>query len=112
MKEKRQTLSSMGCGAAAYAPHAAAQSGKGLMGSKGTCKAKDCTREVIAKGYCRKHHRLWKAGEMPKARYKTCTGENCRKKRFRGSLCQEHYAAKTGAGAAAEGAAPAAAPAA
>ncbi len=79
------------------------------MASKGTCKAKDCSHEVIAKGYCRKHHRLWKAGEMPKARYKICTGENCRKKRFRGSLCQEHYATKTGKGApAAEAAAPAA----
>lgn len=79
------------------------------MASKGTCKAKDCEREVIAKGYCRKHHRLWKAGEMPKARYKTCTFENCRKKRFRLSLCEEHYKTKTGKGAAE---APAAAPAA
>ncbi len=71
------------------------------MGSKGTCKAKDCSREVIAKSYCRKHYRLWKAGEMPKTRYKTCTFEKCRKARFRGSLCQEHYTAQTGKGAAA-----------
>ncbi len=49
------------------------------MANKGTCKATDCNREVIAKGYCRKHYRLWKAGEMPKARYKTCTFEKCRK---------------------------------
>lgn len=83
------------------------------MASKGTCKAKDCEREVIAKGYCRKHHRLWKAGEMPKARYKTCTFEKCRKKRFRISLCEEHYKSKTGKGAeAAPAAAPAEAPAA
>jgi hypothetical protein len=78
------------------------------MASKGTCKAKDCEREVIAKGYCRKHHRLWKAGEMPKARYKTCTFENCRKKRFRLSLCEEHYKTKTGKGAAEAPATPAA----
>lgn len=76
------------------------------MGSKGSCKEKECSRDVIAKGYCRKHYRLWKAGEMPKARYKTCTGENCRKKRFRGSLCADHYAAKTGKGAAAAQSAP------
>ena len=37
---------------------------------------------------------------MPKPRYKTCTFEKCRKKRFRKSLCEEHYKAKTGAGAA------------
>jgi hypothetical protein len=76
------------------------------MASKGSCKAKDCAREAIAKHYCRKHYRLWKAGEMPKSRYKTCTFEKCRKKRFRLSLCEEHYKAKTG-----KGAAPAAAPA-
>jgi hypothetical protein len=38
---------------------------------------------------------------MPKSRYKTCTFEKCRKKRFRLSLCEEHYKAKTGKGAAA-----------
>jgi hypothetical protein len=79
------------------------------MASKGTCKANDCNREVIGRSYCRKHYRLWKAGEMPKARYKTCTFEKCRKKRFRGSLCEEHYAAATGKGKAPEAAAPAAA---
>ena len=78
------------------------------MASKVTCKAKDCEREVVAKGYCRKHYRLWKAGEMPKARYKTCTFENCRKKRFRLSLCEEHYKTKTGKSAAAAPAVPAA----
>jgi hypothetical protein len=76
------------------------------MASKGSCKAKDCGREAIAKRYCRKHYRLWKAGEMPKSRYKTCTFEKCRKKRFRLSLCEEHYKAKTGKGAAAPATAP------
>jgi hypothetical protein len=83
------------------------------MANQESCKAKDCKGEVIARGYCRKHYRLWKAGEMPKPRYKTCTFENCRKKRAHGSLCDEHYAAKTGKGAAAPAAAaPAEAPAA
>ena len=80
------------------------------MPGKGTCKAKDCSHEVIAKGYCRKHYRLWKAGEMPKARYKICTAEKCRKARVHGSLCQEHYTAAHGKRA--EAPAPAAAPAA
>jgi len=70
------------------------------MGTKGNCKAKDCAREAFAKSYCRKHYRLWRAGEMPKARYKICTFEKCRKKRFRLSLCEEHYATKTGKGGA------------
>jgi hypothetical protein len=81
------------------------------MAAKGTCKAKDCARGVIAKGYCRKHYRLWKAGEMPKARYKICTEEKCRKPRFRGSLCEAHYTAARGKPAKAPAAAPAAAPA-
>jgi hypothetical protein len=82
------------------------------MAGKGNCKANDCTREVIAKGYCRKHYRLWKAGEMPKARYRICTEEKCRKPRFRGSQCETHYNAAHGKAAAAGAAAAAPAPAA
>jgi hypothetical protein len=86
------------------------------MAIKATCKAADCNHEVIAKGYCRKHYRLWKHGEMPKPRYKICTAEKCRKPRFRGSLCEEHWQtahAKAGEtpAAAAPTPAPAAAPA-
>jgi len=33
---------------------------------------------------------------MPKARYRTCTFEKCRKPRVRGSLCEEHAAAASG----------------
>ncbi len=80
------------------------------MANKGTCKAKDCSRDVIARGYCRKHYRLWKQGEMPKPRYRICTFEKCRKPRVRASLCQEHWAAVHGK--AAEAAKPAEAPAA
>ena len=80
------------------------------MANTGTCKANDCNHEVIAKGYCRKHYRLWKAGEMPKARYKICTEEKCYKPRFRSSLCEEHWTVAHGkkAQAAAAPAAPAA----
>jgi hypothetical protein len=57
------------------------------------------------------HYRLWRHGEMPKARYKICTFEKCRKKRVRGSLCEEHWTAKHGKAGATPGApaAPAAA---
>ncbi len=71
------------------------------MASKGNCKAKDCVREAIARHYCRMHYRLWRRGEMPKPRYKTCTEEKCRKPRFKGSLCEQHYQAKRGGSAAA-----------
>ncbi len=80
------------------------------MRNKGNCKARECAREAFAKGYCRKHYRLWTHGQMPKPRYKTCTFEKCRKRRFRGSLCEEHHATKTGkAPTPAAGAPPAAA---
>ena len=87
---------------------AAASDEKELMANKGTCKADNCEREVIAKQYCRKHYRMWTQGEMPKPRYKTCTTEKCHKPRLRGSLCQEHWTAAHGAKAGTE-AAPAAA---
>ena len=78
------------------------------MANKGTCKATECNREVVAKGYCRKHYRLWTHGEMPKPRYKICTFEKCRKRRYRGSLCEEHFkATRTAASGASAPAAPA-----
>jgi len=46
---------------------------------------------------------------MPKPRYKICTFEKCRKQRFKGSLCEEHWVAKHGKRAEAASAAPAAA---
>jgi len=66
------------------------------MENTATCKANECTHEVIARGYCRKHYRLWKAGEMPKPRYKICTEEKCRKPRFKSSQCEEHWNAEHG----------------
>jgi len=64
------------------------------MAKEGSCKASDCARQVVGKGYCRKHYRLWKAGGMPKPRYKICTTEKCRKPRAHGSLCEEHFNAQ------------------
>ena len=83
------------------------------MATKGNCKAAECKREAFAKSYCRQHYRLWRRGEMPKARYKICTEEKCRRPRFKGSLCEQHYQASRGpkpaAGAAALAEAPPAA---
>jgi hypothetical protein len=76
------------------------------MAKEGTCKAGDCDRQVVGKGYCRKHYRMWKAGEMPKPRYKICTAEKCHKPRAHGSLCGEHFNAQRGAPAASTPAAP------
>src|ERR1700675_4562640 len=98
----------MDCSAAIFgACVGKAASKKGFMTTKGNCKAKDCAREAVGKGYCRQHFRLWKAGEMPKPRFQTCTFEKCRKHRHgTPSLCDEHFTAKHGK----KGAAPAAAP--
>src|SRR3984885_6902050 len=86
-----------------------AASKKGFMTTKGNCKAKDCAREAVGKGYCRQHFRLWKAGEMPKPRFKTCTFEKCRKHRLdTSSGGHEHFPAKPGKKGAAAAAAPAA----
>jgi hypothetical protein len=46
---------------------------------------------------------------MPKPRYKTCTFEKCRKRWFRGSLCEEHFNSARGTQAGAPATAPAAA---
>lgn len=58
--------------------------------SRGTCKAESCEKEVAGKGYCQRHYRLWKRGKLPKARYKTCVHEGCRKRQVSGARCEEH----------------------
>jgi hypothetical protein len=60
------------------------------MSNKGTCKAASCERAVVGKGYCQRHYRSWKRGELPKARYKTCTAEGCRKRAVNAMRCEEH----------------------
>lgn len=64
------------------------------MGNKGTCKAKECSGEVRAKGYCDRHYRKWKKGELPKPRYRTCNEQGCRKARARKGFCLDHFAGK------------------
>ena len=58
--------------------------------SKGTCKHEGCEGNVTGKGYCARHYKAWRRGTLPKARYKICTHEGCRKPRTIGSKCEEH----------------------
>ncbi len=77
---------------------------KGKEGFK--CQVEGCKGAYQAKGYCFFHYDKWKDGELPKARYKTCSKEGCHKKVTAHGLCAEHQKKKAGE------AAPAAAPAA
>jgi len=62
---------------------------------KGSCKHEGCEAPVAGKGYCKRHYASWKRGALPKARYKICTAEGCRKPRLPlGSKCAEHGAKK------------------
>jgi hypothetical protein len=83
------------------------------MGSKGTCKAEACEKDVVGKGYCARHYKSWKQGELPKGRYKTCKTDGCRKRQVNAAHCEEHQKVKPAAAAPAEApAAPSAEPAA
>ena len=62
--------------------------------SKGTCKFEGCEATVVGKGYCVRHYRQWRQGELPKARYKICSAEGCRKPRALRSKCEEHSPTK------------------
>jgi hypothetical protein len=53
------------------------------MGTKGTCKAEACEKDVVGKGYCRRHYDAWKRGGLPKARYATCKTAGCRKRQVK-----------------------------
>jgi len=77
---------------------------KGKEGLK--CGIEGCKRAYQAKGYCFFHYDKWKNGELPKARYKTCSKEGCLKKVVAHGVCAEHQKKKTAAPA--EPAAPAA----
>jgi hypothetical protein len=77
---------------------------KGKEGNK--CSIEGCKRAYQAKAFCFFHYDKWKSGELPKARYKTCSKEGCLKKVVAHGLCAEHQPKKG------EAAAPAAAPAA
>jgi len=77
---------------------------KGKEGLK--CGIEGCKRAYQAKGYCFFHYDKWRNGELPKARYKTCSKEGCLKKVAAHGLCAEHQKNKTAVPA--ETAAPAA----
>src|SRR5882724_2318807 len=83
---------------------------KGKEGLK--CGIEGCKRAYQAKGYCFFHYDKWKDGELPKARFKTCSKEGCKKKVVAHGLCAEHQKTKGGETAAAPPAAAAPAPAA
>jgi len=84
------------------------------MGTKGSCKAEGCSKDVVGKGYCARHYKKWRQGTLPKARYATCKQEGCRKKQVAFARCEEHQKKKPVAAEAAPAAsaAPAEAPAA
>ena len=57
------------------------------------CKHAGCKRPADGgKGYCGRHYAAWKAGELPKRRYKTCRVEGCRKAIVARGRCDEHFA--------------------
>lgn len=64
------------------------------MPNRGTnCGQEGCSRPADGgKGYCARHYRAWKRGELPKARYKTCRGEGCHKRAVARGRCEEHFA--------------------
>lgn len=74
------------------------------------CKAEGCTKAADGgKGYCGRHYRVWRHGGLPKARYKTCRAEGCRKPIAQRGRCDEHFARdypgkRAGSGAAGEAA--------
>ncbi len=76
-------------------------------GADHKCSIEGCKRAYQAKGYCFFHYDKWKAGELPKGRYKTCSKEGCHKKVVAHGLCADHQPKKAGEAAAAP-AAPAA----
>ena len=57
------------------------------------CKQEACSKPATGgKGYCARHYAAWKRGQLPKARYKTCRVEGCRKKMASRGRCEEHFA--------------------
>jgi hypothetical protein len=71
---------------------------KGKEGLK--CQTEGCKRAYQAKGYCFFHYDKWKGGELPKARFKTCSKEGCKKKVTAHGVCAEHQKKKGGEAAA------------
>jgi len=70
------------------------------MGSKGTCKAASCEKDVRAKGYCDRHYRAWRKGKLGKPRRRSCNEKGCGKAAARRGLCADHFAKQHAKGAA------------
>lgn len=61
------------------------------MAEKLKCSVEGCKKEYRAKGYCDRHYKAWKSGELGHARYKICETPACKKKRAaQGAMCEEH----------------------
>jgi len=56
-----------------------------------TCKVEGCKKAYRAKGYCNIHYKKWRAGELPKPRYKICKMENCKKPMLKKGICKAHF---------------------
>jgi hypothetical protein len=57
------------------------------------CKHAGCSRSADGgKGYCARHYAAWKRGTLPKARYKSCRVEGCRRRAAARGRCEEHFA--------------------
>lgn len=56
------------------------------------CSVEGCKRPYRAKSYCFFHFKKWRKGELPHARYKTCSKPDCRGKAGKAGLCEKHYA--------------------
>lgn len=59
-------------------------------GSGKACGVEGCKRPYRAKGYCYFHYKKWRQGELPHARYRTCSKAECRKKVAKQGLCEQH----------------------
>ncbi len=60
------------------------------MADKGSCKAENCAKPVVGRGYCSGHFRKWKQGALPKARYKTCVEAGCHGRQVAKARCATH----------------------
>ena len=57
------------------------------------CKHERCGKPANGgKGYCARHYAAWRRGKLPKARYKLCQAEGCRKPMVNRGRCEEHFA--------------------
>ncbi len=64
-----------------------------MAGEEATCKHDRCSSAATGgKGYCARHYAAWKRGKLPKACYKTCRVEGCRKVITSRGRCAEHFA--------------------